>query len=577
MRPLYLDVRGEPVLCFLHPARRGPGPAVLLCPPFGREDAASYRSRREWAERLAAAGMPVLRFDLPATGDSGGRIDRPGRFETWIETVKLSAQLLRSETGLRTAALGIGLGGMLAVAAVADGAPLDDLVLWGVPLTGRALARELTTFARVEADAIVAAGGPEPPPGTSEIAPGGYLLPIHTLEELRALDLGAVRLPRVDGRRALLLGRDGIPPDGALLALLAESGVQAEVAEGHGFAEMMTVLPEAARLPAAVAACVEDWLASAPSSPAPTEAPSVSCSETAELSIDGVAIRETPLTIELDALRLVGVLAEPRDAPPTDLALILLNAGAIRRTGPGRMWVDLARHWTMRGMPTLRVDLARIGDGAGPGSAPLTVADLYAPEYVDQVRATIDAVASRTGARRFALLGLCSGAYWSFHTALVDERVSHLVLLNPRLLFWDPKIRDEYDARSRRGKLFRASEWRRFGTSGLGALPRRTLTVGARFTTDLFHSRAWREAHRSNCAATMAALDRLEVFGTRTLFAFCDGEPLRDDLTACGIAGQPARWPHVEFVDLPGRDHVLRPLWMRQHVYEAVDRALAPS
>ena len=291
----------------------------------------------------------------------------------------------------------------------------------------------------------------------------------------------------------------------------------------------------------------------------------MSCSETAELSIDGVAIRETPLTIELDALRLVGVLAEPRDAPPTDLALILLNAGAIRRTGPGRMWVDLARHWTMRGMPTLRVDLARIGDGAGPGSAPLTVADLYAPEYVDQVRATIDAVASRTGARRFALLGLCSGAYWSFHTALVDERVSHLVLLNPRLLFWDPKIRDEYDARSRRGKLFRASEWRRFGTSGLGALPRRTLTVGARFTTDLFHSRAWREAHRSNCAATMAALDRLEVFGTRTLFAFCDGEPLRDDLTACGIAGQPARWPHVEFVDLPGRDHVLRPLWMRQH------------
>src|SRR5262249_38542101 len=84
MRPSYLDVRGEPVLAFLHPAR-GVGPAVLLCPPCGREDAASYRSRREWAENLAANGIPVLRLDLPATGDSGGRIDEPGRLASWIE------------------------------------------------------------------------------------------------------------------------------------------------------------------------------------------------------------------------------------------------------------------------------------------------------------------------------------------------------------------------------------------------------------------------------------------------------------------------------------------------------------
>ena len=67
MRPLYLDVRDEPVLCFLHPAAGETLPAVLLCPPFGREDAASYRSRREWADSLAAAGMPALRFDFPGT------------------------------------------------------------------------------------------------------------------------------------------------------------------------------------------------------------------------------------------------------------------------------------------------------------------------------------------------------------------------------------------------------------------------------------------------------------------------------------------------------------------------------
>jgi hypothetical protein len=75
-------------------------------------------------------------------------------------------------------------------------------------------------------------------------------------------------------------------------------------------------------------------------------------------------------------------------------------------------------------------------------------------------------------------------------------------------------------------------------------------------------------------AATETALDRLVASDTRVLFAFCDGEPLREDLVAAGATGRPDRWPNLEFVDLPGRDHVLRPLWMHEHVYAAVDRAI---
>jgi hypothetical protein len=464
---------------------------------------------------------------------------------------------------------------MLAVAAVAEGAPLDDLVLWGVPVNGRALVRELTTLARIEAEAIVAAGGPDPPPGRPEIAPGGFLLPTQMIEALRTLDLAALRLPRVEGRRVLLLSRDGIPPDHALRTVLGRSGAQVEVAEGHGFAEMMTVLPETARLPDAVAARVAGWLSSAPPtvwSRGPARA--AACSQTAELSFHGTAIRETPIAIEHADARLLGILAGPLDVPRTDLALVMLNAGAIRRSGPGRMWVEIARRWASRGMPTLRVDLAGIGDGSGAGVAPLTVANLYAPEYVDQVRAAIDTVAERVGARRFALFGLCAGAYWSFHTALADDRVSLAVMLNPRLLFWDPRIRDEWDAQTRRRKLLRANAWRQIGTTPLAALPTRVLTLVSRFTMDTLRTPARQQARRAAHAATASALDRLEASSTRALFAFCEGEPLRDDLAACGIIGQTERWPHIEFVDLPGRDHVLRPLWMHERAYEAVHRAL---
>ncbi|HEY2777682.1 MAG TPA: hypothetical protein VGI77_07230 [Gaiellaceae bacterium] len=579
MRSLYVDVRGEHVFALFHLAAGETGPAVLLCPPFGREDAASYRSRRAWAALLANAGMPTLRFDLPGTGDSGGEIDEPGRFESWVETVGALAEFLRIETGRpRTAALGIGLGGMVAAAAVAGGAPIDDLVLWGVPAHGRMLVRELTTFARIESASIIAAGGPPPPDDPSApIAPGGFLFPRELGEALHRVDLTTLADCRLDGTRALLLGRDGIPPDPALVAAIHASGADVDVADGPGFADMMTVLPEAARLPHRVSDHVAAWLES-DSLQAAGERPAGEqqgpASPHAELLTDGRRLRETPLEIVRGSRRLFGILAEPLDVGPVDTALLLLNAGAIRRTGPSRMWVDVARRWAGRGVPTLRIDVAGIGDASEAGVTELTVPDLYAEEYVGQVRAAIDVVAARTGARKVVLLGLCAGAYWAFHAALADDRVRLAVMLNPRLLFWDAEIRDAYDARNRRRNLLRIGAWRRFGRVHPLALPRRAATVVARLAAEPLRRAARRRAHREARSATIDAFDRLEASGTSVVVAFCEGEPLRDDLAAAGVLSRTDRWSNVEFVDLPGRDHVLRPVWMHPYVHDAVDEAI---
>ena len=102
--------------------------------------------------------------------------------------------------------------------AVAGGAPIDDLVLWAVPASGRRLVRELRAFASlytVEIDPVYAPDEPTAEPeqlsdGSLEVS--GFLLSASTVEALGALDLAALRLPDHPGRRVLLLERDGIEP-----------------------------------------------------------------------------------------------------------------------------------------------------------------------------------------------------------------------------------------------------------------------------------------------------------------------------------------------------------------------------
>ncbi len=56
--------------------------------------------------------------------------------------------------------------------------------------------------------------------------------------------------------------------------------------------------------------------------------------------------------------RLFGVLSR-RSGEQAEPTGVLLNAGPQRRTGPNRMWVEIARRWAAKGVPTLRLDADR--------------------------------------------------------------------------------------------------------------------------------------------------------------------------------------------------------------------------
>lgn len=135
--------------------------------------------------------------------------------------------------------------------------------------------------------------------------------------------------------------------------------------------------------------------------------------------------RERVLVLGEDA-NLIGIAAEPATPSNAKPSVIMLNAGVLHRVGPRRLHVILARALAARGFATCRIDLSGIGDSrvvANHGS--------FRESAVADTRMTMDHLGHETGAQRFVLFGLCSGADNALATAAVDPRVVGLVLIDP--------------------------------------------------------------------------------------------------------------------------------------------------
>lgn len=567
-RALYVDAEPGAVFGFLHEPEPGTarGPAVLICPPYGWDDVGTYRPRRDWADHLAARGHPVLRFDFPGAGDSEGGPRDPRRVEAWTAAVAAAAAELRALSGLsRVVAIGVGLGGLIALRAAVGGAQVDDFVLWGVPARGKTLLRELRAFARLEETET--STPPEPagvsvPEGGVEAA--GFLMTPETVADLEALDFTSLTLPEAGERRALLLTREKIDVDKRLVGHLGNQGVQVSVQKGPGYSLFMEE-PQLARPPLRVFEAVDAWLAQGG-----RDEPEGGQVEAAA-TFEDAGVRERPFTVEREGGRLFGVLAEPVEAPRADLCAVILNPGAIRRIGSGRMWVEIARRWAARGVPTLRLDLAGIGDSDGDAQRYADTGALYVQELVPQVIEAMDELERQGAPRRFLLMGLCSGAYWSFHVALRDERVVAAYLLNVRALFWDRSLAAVRDARKARWAL-EGSRWRRLLT---GKVPLKELlrvvraTLAAPFTL----TRRALESRRQR-RELESAFDRLRDAGQRLLLVFGEDEPVMDELERDGYVGELERWPNTELRQLPGNSHTFRPMRAQRRVHELLDAEL---
>jgi pimeloyl-ACP methyl ester carboxylesterase len=578
-RPVYLATEPDSAFAMVHlPSSIKDGATgVVLCPPFGWHDMSTYRTRRAWAFALARAGHPTIRLDLPGTGDSGGTPREPELVAAWTKAVAAAAQWLRDETGCRRiAGFGIGLGGILAWLAAAQGAPIDDLALWAVPTKGRRLLREIEAFARFELDANIDLSKLSPEArelATSAAAeeeltdPAGQIMTKQTIASLRGLDMTKLPLAESSRRRILLIESDGVALDKRLREYFDGSGADVTVDSGEGYGAMMRYA-RFSDIPDVTIARSIAWLddvseAGAGGVARGSTAP-VRSTQTLELSCQGTTIRETPVTIELESGRIFGILTEPVDAPRLGVCGLFFNSGSDRRTGPARLWVETARRWAARGVPSVRIDQLGIGDSDGDEDVYDSVLAYFDDRVTERTVAILDELEARGLPNRFVLVGHCSSAYWAIQGALADRRVVGAVPINLSFFFctwwavnvshgWLIQRKPRADDSRAKALALRIMKW----AFDLLPLARRTL-----------------RAARPGPDRIDAALDRLQARGVELVIPMTPIEPLYRELTEDRRIDALNARPNVRLRRIPGTDIRYRPVPLQRFVSDELDEGL---
>ena len=535
---------------------------IVIVSPFGWEEVCAYRPLRFMARRFAELGIPTLRYDLPAAGDSSGDPRDPGLFDAWVQSVSDAVETLRAAAAVDdVAVLGVHLGAMLAMTASARGANIRQLVLWGPAARGRSLLRELHATANVERwECLPEEEAPrQPMPG---FGASGFLVAPETLKTLEDLDVSA--LPwRGKNMPVLLLSRDALPHDPAIVKTLDPSSPDTAIADGAGYAEMMARPLEGVYSPETTQAIAGFLLRRTSPVIRNNATPAIP-----EHRHPGESVFE----IGAGPAALFGILTEP---PAGTLrathGLLFLNAGGVRHTGPNRMWVESARRWAAQGVPSLRLDLPGIGESEGPES--LDVPSLYREFLIEQIAAAIDSLRRTAGIKRFTVIGLCSGACWGFHAAVRFPAVQSAILINPSLLFWDPEV-DRRRILPRFGDGFAGwSDWMKMAATGLrrGGIGRVTQRVAE--TLRRTNSDAYIQLGFRNFEQAWTALERGRK---RVTLVFREGEPLLAEMETAGqLPPRDGYWARC--VRVPNGGHTFRPLWAQKLLHDLIDRELAET
>lgn len=420
----YFETGGRSLFAWLHrPAGAVAEHGVLICPPLGHEQVHSHRALRHLAERLAAQGFAVMRFDYLATGDSDGAENDPQHLATWQANVSDAVDWMRRQGGCRKVSLvGLRLGASLA-ALYAEQHEVESLVLWAPIVKGRRYVRELTALSQT---AQLAAGDE-----SAGIEAMGFVYAHELTGELEQIDLlsRSVRCQQV-----LIASSANAAGDLALLEHLTKQGMSVESMALSGYEGMMAE-PHDTQVPHDALRRIVDWM-KAKAKPAVTSRSIVSATGAKTMLTSGPdVVRETIHQIS-STPDLFGIMTEPVERPTSLPWIVMLNAGAAYRIGPGRIHVAMARQLAALGYPCLRLDINGIGDSVT--ADPEKENDSYAATAFRDVGLVCEYLHAQQPARSIVLLGLCSGAYVAFQSAaqLPHSAIIESILINPLVFFW---------------------------------------------------------------------------------------------------------------------------------------------
>jgi alpha-beta hydrolase superfamily lysophospholipase len=440
--------------------------AVVLCNPVGHESLVLHRTYRRLAQHLAAKGFATLRFDYDGTGDSAGGDDDGNRVEHWLSSIQTAIDEVSRQSGASEVVLiGTRVGALLA-ATQAGRAPVSGVVLIAPPRNGKAWLREARAMQAIKDSQLPQSEGVEPDKGIA-----GFLLDDTTRAELSGLYLS--KLAKAPARSALVVARDDLPGgELELVAHLRDLGVNVEHSVAPGYAASNPEDPFKAVVPVQMFAAISDWLERA--YPADREAEPSSTSPSPPVSFATTAVTDSQTYEQVvDISGKFGILTGPASPNEhTKTAVVLLNIGANHHIGSNRMYVNMARAWAAEGFQVLRMDFSGMGDSRVHDLGKEN--DVYAGRFMAEARSAVDFLKER-GIAKVVLMGLCSGAYVAYHTAIADPRVAGVVLINPLTFHWTEG--DSLEVRMRKSfgsteqykrRLFQVETWKRIVRGEVG-------------------------------------------------------------------------------------------------------------
>ena len=416
----------RPLHGYLHVPDGAPRAAVILCAPIGYEAWSAYATYRVLAERLAARGAIVLRFDYDGTHDSAGTYTDPERVTAWQASIRAAIDELAALAPV--ALVGLRVGATLAY--LAADARVGELVLWDTVVAGKRFVRELKALSATGEGAAANEGATD-----GSLAIAGTVHTADTLAALAQIDLLAA--PKPAARRILVIERDDRPSAGKLIEHLG-----CEAQKLPGTAQILDVAVEHGRIPESIVDAIAAWITIG--EPRGAQLPPRS----REARIGNLV--EEPFVS--DARGLHGILT--RSEAPKSI-VVFGSSGTEHHVGPGRTWVDFSRLLAAEGRDTLRVDFSGIGESRqhGPPRRQLPYDLAHVDDFLD-----ITASLRARGYDKIVLVGLCAGAWMAIHAALADPALAGIIAINPQL-YWKPG--DPIDILISESAARRGPEWQR--------------------------------------------------------------------------------------------------------------------
>ncbi len=579
MTPVHFGQAGELFGFFHSPTGENRNAAaVVLCGSHGDEMVCTHRTLRELARRLAALGFSVLRFDYHGVGDSLGCDRDPERVSAWSASIAQACdEALRRSGASHLHIFGVRIGALLAPGVASDRTDVASLVLWSPITRGRVFVRELQALNAMSAGAEWEVK-PTPALAEGDAEAGGFLLAKETVADLGRIDL--LKLTRAPAKRMLLIGRDDLPIDEPLIKHFAALGAEVEQRVALGYAGMMTSRHNA-KLPVKVIDQVCDWLTSLePTFAAAT--PPLPCSPSTTRDDRG-GFAETAFHFGSES-RSFGVLTTPISPTKERPAIVMLTIGANPHFGSNGMYVRWARNFSALGFSSLRFDISGIGESeAAPGEAPIQ-------PYPKAAAADIDAALvhlRQKGHKRFVLIGLCSGGYHAFKTAIADPSVVATMIINAQTFdfregdtldvtraHWDTVSAAEQYKKS----LFSVDKWKKVLRGGVNL--RSVFNVVSARAMGVVKARLARfsaEPKDEGRGAFAGEFEKLCKRGTDVFMVFSTKDPGLDylNLHAMREIEALAGNPKFKFVEISGPDHTFTPMWSQVELERLVVERLA--